>query len=1294
MPEPHEIIADRFEVERLARSGGMGNVYRARDRQSGDTVALKILRDTRASNAERFIREARVLADLKHPGIVRYITHGQMPGGSLYLAMEWLEGEDLADRLGRGELTFAESATVMRRVAEALGAAHAQGVVHRDIKPRNLFLTGGDLDRPKVLDFGIARLREGTQETRPGTSLGTPGYMAPEQARGEGSVDARTDVFALGCVLFECLTGRPAFTGEHELALLAKILLEDPPRVSEIRRDAPPALDKLVQRMLAKDIEERIGSCAEVVAELDALTQEELSGSRGTGVGWRQASLTASEQRLLCVVALGRVAPVADATTPTVTMPISPQRTALANAVKQHGGALVTLADGSVVATLLGRGTATDQASHAARCALAMRKTVPDAPMALATGRGMLAEKFPVGEVIDRAARLLDDRPTSKGAIRVDDVTGGLLGADFDLRGDETGLELRGVREIAAGARTLLGQTTPCVGREAELATFDATYQACVLVPVARALVVSGLPGMGKSRLRHEFVRTLREVDRTARIMVGRGDSISQGSPFMMLARALRRELGLLDGEHVELQRKKVRAKVGLHFQGSDLLRVSEFLGEMLQVPFPDDRSVQLRAARRDALIMGDQMRRAWEDWMFAQTQERPVILILEDLQWGDLPSVQFVDAALRHLHDRPFFVLALGRPEIHDLFPRLWEERGVQEIRLGELSKKAGEKLVKAVLGDKIAPDAAEKLVARAGGNAFCLEELIRAAASDGAGKSDELPGTVVAVSQARLERLEAEARRVLRAASVFGTTFWPGGVAALMGGESKRAEVNDWLNALSGMELVKRRGEGRLQGEVELTFRHALVRDAAYAMLTESDRVLGHRLAGAWLEQAGEKDAMVLAEHAERGAEAARAIHFYLRAAENALEGGDLEAVLRRCERGITLGAGGEALGGLRLLEAKAHRWRAEQSQAETRGLEAMRCLPRGSARWFDAAGEVAIASGLLGRQDHLVDLCEDLLGMQGGDVSGAQVIAWARAATFAYLHGQNELAQSIMKRIEALEAQVKADPDVMGRIHYVQATKALCSGDTGAYLVLSEAAATDFEQAGNLRSLCVQRQHIGNAYLQIGGHLHAERSLRAALGLAERTGNHSLTAETRHWLSWALAGQGALEKAIAMGEQAVQTALALGSPRLEARSRSYLAAALALAGDLDRAELESHLAADASSDVPPVRAHALAVLAQALLLRKKPEPALEHASEAMRILESMGGIEEGESLVRLVHAEALAAVGRMEEARASILRAHERLQERAAKISDGRMRQSFLANVGENARTVKRAKEWGTA
>src|SRR5262249_48965914 len=157
-------------------------------------------------------------------GIVRYVAHGAMPTGEAYLAMEWLEGEDLRSRLAREGLTLEESITLAIRVAEALGAAHAHAIVHRDLKPTNLFLRGRQVEDVKLLDFGIAQLGGGTRMTRTDMLLGTPGYMAPEQARSGQIVDARADVFSLGCVLFECLTGKPAFSGDHLMAVLAKIL--------------------------------------------------------------------------------------------------------------------------------------------------------------------------------------------------------------------------------------------------------------------------------------------------------------------------------------------------------------------------------------------------------------------------------------------------------------------------------------------------------------------------------------------------------------------------------------------------------------------------------------------------------------------------------------------------------------------------------------------------------------------------------------------------------------------------------------------------------------------------------------------------------------------------------------------------------------------------------------------------------------------------------------------------------------------------------------------------------------
>ena len=278
----------------------MGAVYRALDRSTGGLVALKILRGAKREDEQRLAREARTLADLDHPAVIRYLGHGLTETGEPFLVTEWLEGEDLGQRLARSELSMQESVTLARHVAEALAAAHARGFVHRDVKPANVFLIGSRVDDVRVLDFGIARSTRATGiVTRTGCLIGTLGYMAPEQARGTHQLDARTDLFSLGCILFECLTGRPVFAGEAMLAVIVKILFEEAPRVRDLRADLPVALDDLVARMLSKDPVGRPQDALQVARELgtilDAAPQVELSAAR-------PPHLTSEEMRPVSVV--------------------------------------------------------------------------------------------------------------------------------------------------------------------------------------------------------------------------------------------------------------------------------------------------------------------------------------------------------------------------------------------------------------------------------------------------------------------------------------------------------------------------------------------------------------------------------------------------------------------------------------------------------------------------------------------------------------------------------------------------------------------------------------------------------------------------------------------------------------------------------------------------------------------------------------------------------------------------------------------------------------------------------
>jgi len=267
-----DLLLDRYRIERPIGSGGMASVFAATDEQAGGRVAVKVMDIMTATAQKRFKREISVLSELSHPGIVRYLADGETKAGEPFLVMELWSGQDLAQRLKLGPLPLEDALRLFERVVESLCAAHAQGIVHRDLKPKNLFLVNDSVDQAIILDFGVAHARNAPQKlTEAGTSIGTVGYMAPEQASGEGVADARADVFSLGCVLFEALSGRPAFPGKHRIAVLAKIISEPPPRVSDLTAGPMSDLDRLLSRMLARSPDDRPADAEALRRELEAI---------------------------------------------------------------------------------------------------------------------------------------------------------------------------------------------------------------------------------------------------------------------------------------------------------------------------------------------------------------------------------------------------------------------------------------------------------------------------------------------------------------------------------------------------------------------------------------------------------------------------------------------------------------------------------------------------------------------------------------------------------------------------------------------------------------------------------------------------------------------------------------------------------------------------------------------------------------------------------------------------------------------------------------------------------------
>jgi eukaryotic-like serine/threonine-protein kinase len=268
-----ELIAGRYELEKLVGSGGMSNVFRAHDRLLERTVALKILHEqyTRDDDyVERFRREARAVAKLAHPNIVTVIDRGEQDGRQ-FIVFEYVDGPNLKDLTRNGPLEVRDAIGLTLQVARALSFAHDRGLVHRDVKPQNVLLN--EDGQAKVTDFGIARSLDVQGVTQTGTVLGTSDYIAPEQARGQ-KVDPKTDIYSLGAVLYELLVGEVPFSGDNFVAVAMRHVNEPVPSVQDARPDCPARLDFAIQRAMAKDPEDRFASMDDLVAELEACLAE------------------------------------------------------------------------------------------------------------------------------------------------------------------------------------------------------------------------------------------------------------------------------------------------------------------------------------------------------------------------------------------------------------------------------------------------------------------------------------------------------------------------------------------------------------------------------------------------------------------------------------------------------------------------------------------------------------------------------------------------------------------------------------------------------------------------------------------------------------------------------------------------------------------------------------------------------------------------------------------------------------------------------------------------------------
>jgi len=272
----NNILFNKYQIIKEIGSGGMASVYSAIELASQTPVALKIINNNLATDNEyvkRFHREAELIAGLKHPNIISIFEHGEI-NGIHYIAMELLQGVPLSTHIKNNKrLSLDETISIILPILDALNHAHEKGIIHRDIKSSNIFIT--QERRPVLLDFGIAHFNSGTQLTKAGAIFGTPEYMSPEQAKGE-KVDHRTDIYSIGMVMYECLTGTLPFSGTNPITVIHKIIYEKPISLQALRTDLPPAICQIVEKAIAYSPKQRFNHAVDFI---NALKFYSVSGS-------------------------------------------------------------------------------------------------------------------------------------------------------------------------------------------------------------------------------------------------------------------------------------------------------------------------------------------------------------------------------------------------------------------------------------------------------------------------------------------------------------------------------------------------------------------------------------------------------------------------------------------------------------------------------------------------------------------------------------------------------------------------------------------------------------------------------------------------------------------------------------------------------------------------------------------------------------------------------------------------------------------------------------------------------
>lgn len=1220
--------------------GGMGTVYKA-VAADGTSVALKLVHDAAIDPKikARFLRESSIR--IEHENVVRVLDSG-FDSNDGYIVLEYLSGQTLSERIDVAAMGDEEIRSLGIQLCNGVEAIHNAGLVHRDLKPANIFEqeSGGY----KILDFGIAFSDEGSRLTQAGMVIGTPAYLAPEQARGDSDVGPLADLWAVGMILYECRSGSLPFQRATPLASLVAGAVGDVPPLETIVSGVSTELSCCIERALERSLEDRWQDAASMGAALLAC---DLSASESTDVGASPHESAALEKRVLAVL-LART--VSDAR-------------AMKDIVEDFGGLFSPLLGGLALGVFGYETWHGDELRQAANAALRLQECAK--AIGFCVQFGTLERGGVSGDVIETAHASLEQ---IEEGIALDAKTAEALYEEYLLVPLNRGF-LRLKARANVDARQNAVET---IGRSEELARLAEQFASMLSSRESVCTWVCAAPGMGRSHLLRDLGAQLE--GHAPMMLRARCASHLADRSFSVLASMIRnyaldaqRERGWPSIDGTVEQQQGVLDELARDAWGKQAplrTEATRRLGALLEI---DAGLPQARAATDlDPMLQQDHLRLSLFDFFEAHLQRGPVVVLVDDAHWIDDASLAVLDSLMDE-SESPLFGVCTARSDVSRDFHR----RHAEVVELPPLDAKSSTVLAQQLAGGRLSQELIDALVLRTGGiPGFIYQSVLALLGRSAEERRDHgipLPISIEAAAQSQLDHLSSDNKEICKTLAFFGASFTELEALELVQHES-------W----DGVESLLEKGilgvTDGFDGALRYRFASEELMSVAARMVIGPQKKELHLRSAGLLAARRHPEFELIGNHFEQAGSSAEAGDFYTLGVLQASRWGNAEVVHRCAEKAKRHGIAPSQSFAFHMAHASALRFMGQREpngvalelalEAATMSdekaqasIELARWLSRGGAwaqalTWFETGlGEARLAQS------------QDILGFS---------LAWF-AQSLAY-RGELERAKELVKEAGTLALSQSYEAllyDTRGQL-------AAIDGDIEEHIEAFTAARDAYAAQGDLRLAAGAQVNLADAYNRLGIYDSALTALRAGIIQCRRVGNRLMLGYALANLGYALVRVGEREESIQVLREAEALATASDDHRLAAAVALYQARTVRESMP-QTAKRYAELARESAKQLSMTGIEALALaLLSRLASPGSPALALSLATEASALRDRVTSVEEDEAEIDLALVLALELAGRHQEAAEARARAKERIATMAGAIGDEALRNSFLNHV----------------